>query len=190
MLNDVDLTFDFQSQSGAKIFASRIDIEPFGDSGIPYKDDVTSNQYWIIHRYGTGNLLVDIEFSFPSSQVLLNESNTNRYVLYSREWNSVGDWDLVGVASSSSLTKHQPTTRQVSCGEAIPTGGNPCQEQFEDDFHEIHAAYDTNTAWCVAIAIYFANPATFVACQSWNIYTTCLAVANAIDDYNNCMGYK
>lgn len=63
---------------------------------------------------------------------------------------------------------------------------NNCEEQFADDFNEIHDAYDSGIIVCGFWAIMTAGGAT-LPCYTTLVTGTLIRIAEAIDDYNQCV---
>jgi len=61
-----------------------------------------------------------------------------------------------------------------------------CQDQFEADFDEFHANYDSGIIICGIIALR-TGLGGLIACNAANVYRTCLAAAEAIDSYYLCL---
>jgi len=63
---------------------------------------------------------------------------------------------------------------------------DPCQDQFEADFNEFHENYDNGIIYCAIISLR-TGLTGLIACNALNVYRTCLAAAEAIDRYNECL---
>lgn len=81
---------------------------------------------------------------------------------------------------------HQISTIEKSPYEMVNLKSSSCQEKFESDFDRIHRNFDTGVYLCLLAGVY-GGVGGVTTCEAINVYRTVLAIAEAIDDYNECV---
>ncbi len=96
-----DMTINYLNSAGANVTTTRIDISPYGNTGVEPTDLIQGTQYWVANRYDVlGEYQMDISFAV-STDVLASELTTPFiYKVYHREFNSATDWTLITYASA------------------------------------------------------------------------------------------
>lgn len=136
-----DFTATYNSENGAEIVASRLDLSPYGTTGIADCETPLDAQYWILNRYGSGSFNASITFTLNENLTAEEAANPNQIHLYSRPFNDDGNWTSVGDANSANATNNTATF----------TGIADFNQQFlltRDGGPEIAIA-STNTDLCV-----------------------------------------
>ncbi len=78
------------------------------------------------------------------------------------------------------------STPRVKTRNESNNSTDPCQEAFEEAFREIHNDFDRRVKQCLIMLLTPAGVGGAVACESWNIYNTAMAIAKATDKFNSC----
>jgi len=95
--SNTELSMDFQSIGSAEITVTKIDTTANVNPIEP--DEVVEQPYWIVNRYGTGSLDVDLTFTIDDL-TLADEINPFQIALFTRASNSDGAWVYLTSASS------------------------------------------------------------------------------------------
>lgn len=99
-LNTIDLSIDYNSQSGAEVFASRINLPP---NQIPANVTVLDSQYYVYHLDNAGTYTATFTFRNISNLISQDENRPCDIQIYSRESNSEGNWSRMAEAFEVSL---------------------------------------------------------------------------------------
>lgn len=110
--SSTDFTSTFVSQNGATIVASKItrtpNVLPVGLSR------VFSEQYWAVHRYGSGAFEGSISFTLSEDLTTTDAANPDEIVLYGRTINGDGAWQMVDLASTVDAATNKVTFNSIS----------------------------------------------------------------------------
>ena len=103
------LEINYTNQSGVEIVASKIDRTPYNVNGLLENDIPLDDQYWAIHRYGSGTY--DAGFIFQTNEDLTpsDESAPSRIALYGRNNRSDEDWKYITSATSVNASNNKST---------------------------------------------------------------------------------
>ncbi len=99
--SNVGFSADFNTQNGATVVASKLDLAPNSTGGIGEGETPTDLQYWAVHRYGTGAFEADLTFTLAEDILAAEAANPSSLKLYGRNATSDGDWTFIANASSA-----------------------------------------------------------------------------------------
>jgi len=109
---DTGLSMYFNSQNGAEITVSRIDLSP---NQVPdVADEVFDTQYWIVHRFGEGSFNADLTFTLSEDLTSENEAEPEKIKLFTRSSTSNTDWFYLSYASSINAVSDEVTFDGIS----------------------------------------------------------------------------
>lgn len=98
--NNTDFTANYQTENGATVTATKINLAPFGTTGLETGDVVLDQQYWVLRSpensetvYFNGTFQIAEDISTADSETPFI------YKLYHRAFNADGDWTLLNFAS-------------------------------------------------------------------------------------------
>ncbi len=94
------VSINFSSASGADIIASRLDVAPNVLDGLPAGVTALDEQYWVIHRQGTGSFQGDVTFTTAEDLTAADAAAPQHLLLYARGLGAVDDWQFVTAASA------------------------------------------------------------------------------------------
>ena len=101
------LVANYSSQAGATVIVSRIDVEPNTTSGLPGSGVIFDNQYWVVHRHGTGSFSASVTFTVSEDLTAADQSTPGQIQLYGRDKGTDGSWSFVAAASSVNAASEQ-----------------------------------------------------------------------------------
>ena len=105
-----DYTADYVTQDGASVTATKLNLAPYGTTGIDPADTPLDNQYWVVNRYEkTGAFSATMTFAVNEDILASDETNPAGIVAYYRAFNSDGTWTLLANASSASDANNTAT---------------------------------------------------------------------------------
>ncbi|MFK7934839.1 MAG: LamG-like jellyroll fold domain-containing protein [Saprospiraceae bacterium] len=93
-------TAEFLSQSGAEVVASKINVAPYNLNGLQTDDLPLAEEYWAIHRYGTGGFGANLTFQVGKDLTTAEANMPELFSLYKRGNRSDADWTLVTTANA------------------------------------------------------------------------------------------
>jgi len=99
-------TFAYNQQNNATLAISSITLSNYNKHGLPEAYTPLANGYWIGHRYGTGQLDMNVTLQ---ADLPLDGLDPARIVLMGKQPYSDGKWDSVTVASSIDATQQTIT---------------------------------------------------------------------------------
>jgi len=98
---DTDFEADFTSQSGVELVASKINHAPYNLNGLITGDMPLAEEYWAVHRFGSGDFLAQLTFTTTADISAADAANPCQYALYRRGNRSDEDWEFVASSSSA-----------------------------------------------------------------------------------------
>ncbi len=104
-----DVTMNFTQAESAEITASKINVEPNATGGLPTGVTVFDEQYWVIHRDGTGSFAADVTFTLAEDLTVSDENTPSQIQLFARDKGSTGDWSFVATADAVDAANGQAT---------------------------------------------------------------------------------
>ena len=93
-------TADFSNQSGIETVASKINNTPYNLNGLLTGDMPLADEYWAVHRYGTGDFTANLTFKTSVDISAGDAANPCQYALYKRGNRSDKDWAFVAIATT------------------------------------------------------------------------------------------
>ncbi len=109
----VGVSMDFSAAGGAELIASKINVEPNAEGGLPAGSDIFDEQYWVIHRDGSGSFAADVTFSLAEDLTATDESNPMQIQLFARERGAIGDWSFVATANAVDAANDKVTFENI-----------------------------------------------------------------------------
>jgi len=73
-----------------------------------------NNQYWVVHKYGSGSCDANLSFIISESVTQDEKNNLGSITLFKREYNSTGNWEVVTSAASYNISDNSFTFNNVS----------------------------------------------------------------------------
>jgi|GEM_PF-1302941 len=110
-LPGVDL--NFTSHNAIEVTASRIDTTAYNANGIIENDTPLNDEYWSIHRFGSGELMFDVDFKVDTDLTSADASVPSKFALYGRKNTSDFDWTFLKVASSANASTDKITFENI-----------------------------------------------------------------------------
>ncbi|MBN1340520.1 MAG: hypothetical protein JXA03_14420, partial [Bacteroidales bacterium] len=107
-----DLIMDFNAQNGAEITVSRIDALPNIFPAGP--DHVFDGQYWVVHRYGTGNFDADLTFTLSEDLTAEDMANPGNISLYTRGSTADTAWAFLASAGLVNAANNTATFENIT----------------------------------------------------------------------------
>ena len=104
-----DVTMNFTQAGSADVIVAKIDVEPNTTSGLPAGVTVFDDQYWVIHRDGSGDFSTDVTFTLAEDLTTADENNPAQIQLFARDKGSAGDWSFVATAAAVDAANDQAT---------------------------------------------------------------------------------
>jgi parallel beta-helix repeat protein len=104
---DTGLSMYFNSQNGASITVTRIDMCP--NINPVDADTVFDSQYWVVNRFGSGSFNADLTFTISEDLTAADENNPSNIKLYTRPSNADTNWVYLVDASSVNATTDEAT---------------------------------------------------------------------------------
>jgi len=101
------LSMYYNSQNGASVTVTRIDTTPNIYPAGP--DSLLYSQYWVVHRYGSGDFDADMTFSTNDNLTTADYNNPANIALYTRPFNADTNWALLATASSVDTVNNKVT---------------------------------------------------------------------------------
>ncbi|MCP4540236.1 MAG: hypothetical protein GY832_24110, partial [Chloroflexi bacterium] len=95
-----DLVANYGAHNGATVIVSKIEVEPNVTDGFPGSNTVFDDQYWVVHRHGSGSFSAVVTFTVSEDLDAVDQSTPGQIHLYGRDKGSDGDWSFVTMASS------------------------------------------------------------------------------------------
>ena len=109
-----DVSMNFTSAGSAEIIASKINVEPNAENGLPAGSDIFDEQYWVIHRDGSGGFSADVTFTLAEDLTAADESSPLQIQLFDRDKGAIGDWSFVAFADSVDAANDQATFPDIT----------------------------------------------------------------------------
>jgi len=97
---NTDFEANFTNQSGIEVVASKIKHVPYNLNGLIAGDTPLSDEYWVVHRYGSGDFAANLTFKTSVDISVAEAANSCQFALYRRGKQSDGDWEFVASATS------------------------------------------------------------------------------------------
>jgi hypothetical protein len=94
------VSINYSSAGSASLAVARIDITPNATAGLPGGADIFDEQYWVIHRYGSGSFEADLTFSLAEDLTAADASNPEQVQLFARARGATDSWQFLGLADS------------------------------------------------------------------------------------------
>ena len=150
--SSTDFEANYSSQNGASVTATKLNIAPFGETGVAATDIVLDSQYWVVNRYEqVGALNLAVTFN-----ILENISNADAnipfiYKLYYRSFNSDEGWTFLKNANNADDASNSLTFSDIpTYGQFLITKSTtPVVAVFEDVINfcatEVNTATDITT---------------------------------------------
>lgn len=121
-----DCSIHYNNQNGTSVVVSKINNAPSNLSNLPNGENPLSNQYWAMHRYGTGDLDMNLTFTVNEDLTTDDGNTPNRISLYGRNAPSDNDWVLVTSANSVNAATNSATFNNISAYQQfLLTRGSP-----------------------------------------------------------------
>ncbi|MDF1865047.1 MAG: zinc-dependent metalloprotease family protein [Saprospiraceae bacterium] len=109
-----DYSANYVTQDAATVTATKIDLTPFGTTGIAGTDAPLDNQYWVVNRYEkTGSFSADMTFATNEDILASDEANPAGMILYYRAYNSDGTWTFLANASAANDANNTVTFSNI-----------------------------------------------------------------------------
>jgi hypothetical protein len=83
------------------------------------------------------------------------------------------------IALEELKTKHKQKTSNYNFNKL-----NPCDEKFEQDFHNIHASYDKAVTWCTVLTLLSGGIAS--PCYGWAVSDALISLSVAMIEHAKC----
>lgn len=106
---NADLSLNFAIAGTADLLAAKIDLIPNDTVGVSASAKVFTDEYWVLHRYGSGNFDASITFSTSADITASDEATPSHISVYARDAGSDGAWVPIGVASSANAANDEVT---------------------------------------------------------------------------------
>ncbi len=103
------LTANYSSQNGATVIVSRIDVEPNSVSGIPGDLTALDEQYWAVHRSGTGSFAANVTFTVAEDLTASDAATPSQVQLFYRDQGADGAWSYLASADNVNAATNQAT---------------------------------------------------------------------------------
>jgi len=103
----------YTTHGGAEVVASVIETSPYNHEGLQEGDMPLDDQYWALHRYGSGDL--DLTLTLRTSEDLTQQdaSAVQRIALYGRGNRSDEAWSYIDIASGIDPTADKATFSEI-----------------------------------------------------------------------------
>ncbi len=112
--NGTNFAANYASQNGATVIAAQIEIEPNATTGFPASSTVFDNQYWVVHRHGSGSFSATTTFTVTEDLTTADASVPGQIHLYGRDKGSAGDWNFIAAASSVDAANDQAVFSEIT----------------------------------------------------------------------------
>ena len=94
---------DYSLHGDANTTISKLNIQPYGEVGIPSTQNIVDQEYWVMNRFEeTSGYTADLTFSNESGVSASQEANPQGFKLYNRPFNSDGTWTWISHANQAS----------------------------------------------------------------------------------------
>ncbi len=122
-----DLDVVYNTHDNADITASRLNLAPYGNTGIEPSDILLNAQYWIMNHYeNTGNLNFNATFYLDEDITGADAATPNIFNIYTRNFNSDTEWTLLTQATSADDINNTITFNDIPrYGQFLLTKGTP-----------------------------------------------------------------
>lgn len=98
--NNTDFVANYHTENGATVTATKINLSPFGTTGLETGDVVLDQQYWVLHSpENSGTISFSGTFQVAENISTADSETPFIYKLYHRAFNADGDWTLLNFAS-------------------------------------------------------------------------------------------
>ena len=106
----------FEEQDKATIVATRIDNPPNTIEGIAENETVFDQQYWVIHRYGGDEELLNTKITFQTKETLTatDEQSPITLALYGRNQTTDTAWTIIGNAAVVNAANNSLTFEHIT----------------------------------------------------------------------------
>ncbi len=109
---NTNLSMNYTIHNSASITVNKINTSP---NIIPTgMDEVFDNQYWVVHRYGTGSFNGTMTLTVSEDLTADDQAHPNQIRLYSRQRNTDGNWNVIKTATSVNEALNQATFSGIS----------------------------------------------------------------------------
>ena len=108
------LEANYSSQNGATVIVSKIEIEANATTGIPGTIAILDEQYWVVHRHGTGSFSADVTFTVSEDLTAPEAATPANISLYQRVKGEDGTWTLLATANSVDDTNEKATFNGIT----------------------------------------------------------------------------
>jgi len=108
---DTNLSMNFETIGSAEITVTRIDTTSNTNPIEP--DEVFSQPYWIVNRYGNGDFNADVTFTTSEDLTSNDENNPSQIALFTRASNSDDVWIYLTSASSVDAAIDEATFENI-----------------------------------------------------------------------------
>ncbi len=109
---NTDLSMSYTTHNSASVTVNKINASP---NTIPTgMNEVFDNQYWVVHRYGTGSFNGNVTLTVSEDLTADDQAHPNQIRLYSRARNTDGNWNVIKTATSVNAALNQATFSGIS----------------------------------------------------------------------------
>ncbi|MEM6318136.1 MAG: LamG-like jellyroll fold domain-containing protein [Bacteroidota bacterium] len=122
---NTDCSIEYTSQNGATVVVSKISVAPSGLDSLPATITPFSQQYWVMHRYGTGALTMNITFTVAEDLTTIDADNPQQIGLYGRNAPSDDNWTLITTASNIDATTNTVTFNEITTYQQFLVARSP-----------------------------------------------------------------
>ncbi len=95
-----DFKANYTAQNNVDIVTTKINNLPYNINGIAEGESAIAEEYWAVHRYGTGDFEASLTFKTSYDVQIADATNACYFALYRRGQQSDVDWQFVACASS------------------------------------------------------------------------------------------
>lgn len=117
---------DYSAHNSAAVTATKINLAPYGTTGIAGTDAPLDAQYWVVNRYGnSGSFNANMTFATDNDILASDEASPASLILYYRDFNSDGTWTNLANASAASDANNTVTFSNIpNYGQYLITRSN------------------------------------------------------------------
>lgn len=109
-----NISMDYSNQNAAEVVSTKINLSPYGSTGIGISETLLDAQYWVVNRFGNGTFLGNLVFATSEDLTADDEANPAKLALYFRDFNGDGTWNFLNYANAVDATTNTATFNNIN----------------------------------------------------------------------------